>query len=440
MMNNKKTLIKERLSAPIVLLLFFVYDILFLLGFILYLPIYFCRKKINFRALKEKFGFSHLDERQKNCIWIHVVSVGEAQLVGTFIEKLKDRFDQPIVISTTTLTGHRIAKQKYNGIAKVIYFPYDVSLILTRLLDKIHPRLFVAVETEIWPNLFYRLKRRNIPIVLVNGRISDKAFAHYKKIKMITKPVLNWCHYVAVQNQAYKERFIDLGCEPEKVLITGNMKFESILVDEEHLEKIKTKYSSIVKGTNKLLIIAASTHHPEEEIILKVYQEILTSCKNISLLIAPRHVERIPLIEKNIISSGFEPLRISSLKGKNTHKKIFLLDTIGQLLYFYALADICFVGGSLTAHGGHNILEPIYFQKPTIFGPSMENFQDFEEIALNKGAGIKIENTHQLREITLQLINNKALRDSLAEKCRKVFSEEKKSLDKHIELISKCLQ
>jgi len=439
-MNNKDTKVKESLLAPLILILFFIYDIIFLLGFILYFPIYLYRKKINLKALKEKIGFTHLDDRYKNCIWIHVVSVGEAQLVGTFIEKLRDQFNHPIVISTTTLTGNRIAKQKYHAIAKVIYFPYDISLILTRLLDRINPSLFVAVETEIWPNLFYRLKRRKIPIVLVNGRISDKAFARYKRIKMLTRPVLNWCRYIAVQNQTYKERFIELGCRPEQILITGNMKFESISVEPELLEKIKADYNSILKRDNKLLIIAASTHYPEEEIILKIYQEILKSCENISLLIAPRHPERIPLIEKDIISSGFEPLRMSSLKEKGGNKKIFLLDTMGELLYFYAVSDICFVGGSLTPHGGHNILEPIYFEKPTIFGPSMENFQDIEEIVLDKGAGIKIENTHQLREIILQLINNKALRDSLSEKCRKVFTEEKRSLDKHIELISKCLE
>ena len=333
-----------------------------------------------------------------------------------------------------------MAKQKYAKIAKVIYFPYDISLILSIILHKLTPSLFVAVETEIWPNLFYRLKRKNIPIVLVNGRISNQAFARYKKIKPIIKPVLNWCNYVAVQNQMYKDRFMELGCDQEKILITGNMKFESISVDEKHLATIKDTYSPILKNNNRILIIAASTHDPEEKIILNVFKEMLASFDNISLLIAPRHIERAPLIEKSIAYLGFVPEKINALKENDDQKQVFLLDTIGELIYFCGLADICFVGGSLVKHGGHNILEPIYFGKPTLFGPSMENFEDIEEIVLDKGAGIKVENAHDLREIILQLINNAALRKNLSERCQQVFQEEKRSLNKNMALISKCLE
>ena len=175
-------------------LFFLIYDLIFTFGLLIYLPVYFWRKKINIRALKEKIGF--IGARGiHDAIWIQVVSVGEANLIENLLKRLKEIYDYPIVISTTTLTGNKIARQKYNSIAKVIFFPFDISLTINRILKAIKPKIFIAVETEVWPNLFRHLKKRNTPLVIINGRISDKAYQRYEFIRPLIKRFISKCDY-----------------------------------------------------------------------------------------------------------------------------------------------------------------------------------------------------------------------------------------------------
>lgn len=418
--------------------LFLIYDIVFILGFIIHLPFSARRKKINLKALKQKLGF--IPRMEGRSIWIQAVSVGEVNLIEGLVKRLKEIFDYPLVISTTTLTGNKVARKKYANLAKVFFFPLDVSFILKKVLRLINPRIFIAVETEIWPNLFFYLARKNIPIVIINGRISRRAFRRYRLIKPVLKKVLSKCNYIGVQNNSYRQKFLHLEMLDEKIVVSGNMKFESISIDENSFLKVKEKYLPILKKEGSLLIIAASTHMPEEEIILNVYQELKKTEREIRLLIAPRHPERIPLIEKIVADFGFYPVRLSKIAPNFKEENVvFLLDTMGELLYFYALSDICFVGGSLIKHGGHNILEPIYFLKPTVFGPYMENFADIVEITLTRGAGIKVRSARELKEIILRLIRDEALRNNLRSKCLGVFEEEKKAYEKNLEIILKCL-
>ncbi|MCK4519623.1 MAG: hypothetical protein KAT96_00415 [Candidatus Omnitrophica bacterium] len=420
-------------------ILFLIYDFIFCLGLAVYLPLHLWRKKITILALKEKLGLINLKAR-KESIWIQVVSVGEANLIGNLIKRLKETHDCPIVISTTTLTGNRIARKKYSHLAEIIFFPFDLSFILGRVLKIIRPRIFIAVETEVWPNLFYRLKKKNIPIVIINGRISDKAFKQYRLIRFFMKDVLKSCCYVGTQNELYRERFIFLGASPEKIIVSGNMKFESIFLDEEILREKTEKYIPILKRGGSQLLIAASTHEPEEEIIIDIYKKIFKAPGAVTLLIAPRHPERTSQVEKIIRLAGFNPVRMSRAEETLGDKKsVFIADTVGELLYFYSIADICFIGGSLSRDGGHNILEPVYFLKPTVFGPNMDNFSDVEEIVLEKGAGIKVRNRQELEDIILNMVGDTALKNNLSTRCREVFEGEKKSLENNLEIILKCL-
>jgi 3-deoxy-D-manno-octulosonic-acid transferase len=421
-------------------LLFLLYDLIFFVAFILYLPLYIWRKKINFAALREKFTFFSCKDL-KNAIWIQVVSVGEVNVIAGLIHKLKEVFNYPIVITTTTLTGNRLAKKKYGSLAQIFFFPFDISLVLEKAIKMFNPKIFIAVETEIWPNLFYRLNKKGIPVVIVNGRISARAFKRYQLIKPVIRKVLNLTSYVGVQNAHYKDKFLSLGCDEKKIAISGNMKFDSITLDEKQLLRLRQKFYPILKNNESLLIVCGSTHNPEEEIILGIFKSLIEVNKRLTLLIAPRHVERIVALEKTVSSLGFNPIRLSQAqKSQNNYKDIFLLDTIGELFYIYALADICFVGGSLANYGGHNILEPIYFLKPTIFGPHMDNFKDIAEIILEKGAGIAVKDNLQLKEVILALINDAAARNQLRLRCLDVFEEERKSLDESLKIILKCLQ
>lgn len=421
-------------------ILFYLYDFIFILGFLLYLPVCLCRKKINLNALKEKFGFIAERKTTSPAIWIHAVSVGEVMVIEGLIEKLIETVDSPLIISTTTLTGNKIAKEKYSSIAKIIFFPYDITTVLRKVLRIINPRIFIAVETEIWPNLFYRLNKKNIPIVIINGRISQPAFKQYRRVKPLIRNILKKCAYLGVQNASYRQKFIALGAEEDKIIVSGNMKFESTRVDQKRFLSIKNSCLPYLKKDNNLILLAGSTHHPEEKIILDIYKDILKEVKNITLVLAPRHIERIPSLEKTIKDFGFNPARISRLNSSLPRENdVFLVDVIGQLLYFYGLSDICFIGGSLIPHGGQNILEPIYFLKPTIFGPYMDNFPDIEEIVLNKSAGIKVSDAQKLKEVVSELVKDRALRDNLRGKCIEVFEEEKRGLEKNLHIILNCL-
>ncbi len=420
-------------------ILIFIYDILFLLGFILYLPVYLWRKKISWLALRQKFGFL-IWAKQNKTIWIHVVSVGEAQLIAALIKRLKEELDHEIVISTTTLTGNTVARQNYSQDATVIFFPYDISWIVKRVIRLINPEIFVAVETEIWPNLFYHLKKKDIPIIIINGRISDKAYQQYLLVWRLMKPIVNLCDFICVQNQYYQERFRRLGAELSKLRITGNLKFESITVDEEKLSHISSVYTKVLKPDNAPLFLAASTHHPEEEMILTTYIDIIKKVSDLNLLIAPRYIDRVESIEKSVRSVGLNPVRISQITQKQfTKNSVFILDAMGQLLYFCAVADVCFVGGSLNSHGGHNILEPIFFGKPTMFGPSMQNFPDIEREVLNHKAGIKVVNTRQLKEETIKLLTDSSYYNKFRYNSKMIFEEENRGLDETITLIKALL-
>lgn len=421
--------------------LFLIYDILFFFLLIIYLPIGFFRSKLSFKSLKEKFGFLDYREESKT-IWIHAVSVGEVNLIGNLLIKLKQTYDCPIIISTTTLTGNRVAKMKYSQYARIIFLPFDMSFILKKVLNKLNPNIFISAETEIWPNLFRFLGKYNVPIVIINGRISDKAYVKYKLIKKLMGKALGNCKAIGVQNIIYKNRFLSLGVNEDKIFITGNMKFGPLVLDNDRLEEIKKNYLPIFKKNNEMILILASTHSPEEEIILNIYKELVENNFKITLIIAPRHPERVASIENIIKSKGFDPVKTSdmiSLSFGLRKNDVFIIDTVGELLGFLNISDICFVGGSFSDDGGHNILEPIYFLKPTLFGPNMDNFKEIEEVVLKEGAALKVSNINEFKKTLEELIQNEGLREVYRKKCLSFIEYGKESSENNFKLISDSL-
>lgn len=425
-------------------ILLLLYDCFLFLGFLVYLPVYFWRKKITFPALIEKLGYIKKVVFNE-VVWIQVVSVGEANVIGNLIKRIKEHHNIPILISTTTLTGNKIAKKKYSDCAQIVFFPLDLSLIVRHFIKIFKPKIFIAVETEIWPNLYSQLKTKAVPILIINGRISDQAFKRYKLIRPLVKKIINKCTYIAVQNEMYKERFSYLGAESKRIIVSGNMKFESILIDQQVSATIEATYSAVLKTKDRLLVVAGCTHPGEEDVLLEVYKEIVELSGDFRFLIAPRHPQRVGSIEKLIRAKGFDPFKVSELANYSSddlisnERAVFILDTIGELLYFYALADICFVGGSLSVDGGHNILEPIYFEKPIIFGRHMDNFLDVEEVVLEKGAGIKVADREELKQTLMRLVKDQALRRNLSSKCREVFQQERQSLEKNLKIVLQSL-
>lgn len=414
-----------------------LYDILYFLFFLGYLPFLLVRKKLH-RGFLMRLGIfpQEMLERLKNrkVIWLHTVSVGEARAAGRLVGMLKQQYPDFLpVISTVTETGNKIARELIGPQGLVIYSPLDTGIVVKRVVSLINPQLFIVAETEIWPNLINCLSENKVPVILVNGRISAGSFKGYKVIRFFLKGVLRKVSLFAMQTKEDAERIIFLGADEEKVKVTGSMKF-----DLEEVKKRKQK-TDLQLSENEKLFIAGSTHRGEEKIILQVYKELIKTHSDLRLLIAPRHIERTQEIERLVGEFGFKFQRVSdiSLASSSTSDKqqVFILDTVGQLRDLYALAEIVFIGGSLVPHGGQNPIEPAHFSRAILFGPYMFNFSDISANFLNRKAAVRVKDGRQLGDECLRLLNEPGLRDELGERARTIVQENQGATLRNMELI-----
>jgi 3-deoxy-D-manno-octulosonic-acid transferase len=387
--------------------MFIIYDLIFLVFAIFYLPVFLFKRKMH-AGFAMRLGILPENLNLDRPIWIHAVSVGEAMAIKLLLEGLREIYPaKRFVISTVTPTGNKIAK----GIAKendfVTYLPLDFSFIVRRVLDKINPELFIIAETEIWPNLIYSLYSRNIPIVVVNARMSDVSFGGYSAGKFFLRSLLNKISFFCVQTGRDAGRFSCLGVRDEKIKITGNMKFDAAgaLAPEKNYADWRIKLGL---ANEEKLLVCGSTHPGEEEIILNAYKGLFGEFPQLKLLIAPRHPVRVREVEKISLARGFQPVRISQLSGRTDGRTVFILDTVGQLTSYYGACDMAFVGGSLIKKGGHNILEPAAAGKPVIFGPYMFNFRDIADLFLKNKTAILARNQEELMAAVEYLLNNPA--------------------------------
>ena len=404
--------------------MFILYDLIFLFFGLFYLPVLILKKKIH-RGFLFRLGLSPVEERSDRPVWLHAVSVGETMAIRNLLESLRKEYPaKKFVVSTVTPTGNKIARSYAKETDSIIYLPLDLSFIVNKFIRKINPSFFIITETELWPNLISLLAKRNIGIILVNGRISDRSFKGYKLISFLIKPVLNKINLYCVQTQEDLHRLEKLGVAKEKIKVTGNMKFDSIdqAVFKKDYTQLRGKLN--LRPQDKLLL-AGSTHPGEEELILEVYAKLLSDQRNLKLLIAPRHPQRSRVIEKEISRLGFTPLSLSRGGGKDSvspaGKDIFILDTIGELISYYSIADIVFMGGSLVKIGGHNLLEPAGFAKPVLFGPYMFNFRDISRSFLNNQAAIMVEDAQQLSQQVRNLLDDPSLAKSIGKKAQELI-------------------
>lgn len=415
-----------------------IYNFIFLVIVIIYIPIYLSRRKFH-AGFFRRLGILPKDLNLNRPIWIHAVSVGEVMAVRGLVEELKKLYpEKKLVISTVTTTGNKIAQGIAGKTDFVTYLPLDLSFIVRRVIDKINPSLFIIAETELWPNLVSYLYRKRIPSVTVNGRISDGSFRGYLSIKFLVKPILNKINIFCVQTACDAQRLMRLGVARDKINITGNMKFD--LKDYRDLKKDYTDYRSrLGLMPNEKLLVAGSTHPGEEEIILGVYKELRLDFSHLKLLIAPRHPERNKDIIKIISRFGFRSVFVSGLASECATCKaspVFILDVMGQLIYFYSIADIVFVGGSLVKRGGHNILEPASLEKPILFGPYMFNFRDIAELFLTNQAAILVNNREQLKAKIKELLGNPAEALQLGQRAKELILKNTGATKRNLDLIS----
>ncbi len=428
--------------------MFVFYDLMFLLFAVFYLPVFLFRRKIH-SGFGMRLGFLPKIPDMDGPIWIHAVSVGEAMSIRHLAENLREKFPKKrFVISTVTPTGNKIAQSIAGKNDAVVYLPLDFSWIVRGVADKIKPSVLVIAETEIWPNLITCFYKKNIPIIVVNARISDRSFKKYLWARFLVKPVLNKVSFFCVQTQSDLERLQKLGVAEKKIRLTGNMKFDIKIRDYEELRKDYADYRvKLGVGAKEQLLIAASTHPGEEEEILAVYLKLMANSPDLKLLIAPRHpqrsesleqlVNKYPLLEGRRIS---QLSRLSSPDGIPGRKQVFILDTVGQLMYFYAISDIVFVGGSLVKSGGHNILEPASLGKPVLFGKYMFNFRDIAEMFLKKNAGIMVDSADELEKSLRELLKDKPGIAQLGRASREVILANQGATARNAEAITDLLK
>lgn len=310
----------------------------------------------------------------KNYIWIHAVSVGEVMAAKPVIKECKIIFpDYNILLSTITDTGNKVAKT-IKEVDFVFYLPLDYKFLIKKIFNKKNISALIIMETEIWPNLVALAKQNKVKTILINGRFSSKSFKVYKKFKFFFKDVLKNFDLFLMQSEESAKRIKSLGANNSQVFCTGNTKFDiAISFTNEATDKLKKE---IGLNENQIVIVAGSTHPGEEEIILNIFEKLKSSYKNLFLIVVPRHPERSADIVKEL---NFRKLKFALRKNNNHNEKngqeVFLVNTIGELVLFFTVADLVILGGSFVPIGGHNILEPLSLGKVTLFGPYMDNFK-----------------------------------------------------------------
>ncbi|MBU1128138.1 MAG: 3-deoxy-D-manno-octulosonic acid transferase [Candidatus Omnitrophica bacterium] len=400
-----------------------LYDTFFLIFGLLYVPYLLFKRKLH-KDFSQRFGcLPDSVTSISKPVWIHAVSVGEARLAVKLASGIKKRFpDHQIVISTTTETGMSVARSAVgDAVDAVFYSPLDVSGIVSGVVRRVNPVLYVMVETELWPNLLGALHEKKVPMIVINGRISDRSFRNYKRIGLVMRRVLKQVDLYCVQSEKDARRITELGAEPRSVCVTGSMKFdgeESAGIDIAQLKK------DMGFGAMDRVIVAGSTHFPEEQEIIDVYQKLKKKHHDLKLVLAPRHVERVDAIEIYSSKSGSKHRRFSDI-NTGIPVDIVIVDTIGHLKDIYAIATVIFVGGSLARKGGQNPIEGARLGKPVIFGPHMFNFREIADIFLDADAALTVHDKDGLFRMFDELLLDEPRRELLGRNAGRIVRENK---------------
>ena len=374
-------------------------------------------------------------------IWVHAVSVGEVQAAATLVMALRDRYPHiPVLVTTFTPTGAARARALFRATAEVRYLPFDLPGSVRRFLDRTRPRLAVIMETELWPNLYLQCRLRRIPLVIASARLSHRSIQRYRHLGALFKETVAGGVVVAAQGEGDAERFRALGAAAERTHVTGNLKFDFTLPPdvEERGKALRGQYAS-----NRTVWVAGSTHGGvEEEAVLAAQRQVGAAHSGALLVLAPRHPNRFAEVASWLERQGTAFTRRSQTSAVNSATEapnVLLLDTLGELLYFYAAADVAFVGGSLAPIGGHNLLEPAALGLPVLTGPNNSNGEDVARLLLDCGAAEIVRNGTQLGSRVAELLSNRALRMEMGSQGRAAIERNRGALEKLMTLIDSLL-
>ena len=387
----------------------YIIDLAYLLAALAFSPkaVYRMLRHKRYRAgWSERLGKICRKQPANKCIWIHAVSVGEINAAKTIIEQLQHQFtNYEIALSTTTDTGFARAKQLYKDTLSVFYFPLDFSFTMKRAFKNINPNICLLMELEVWPNLLAIAKELNIPVVVVNGRISDKSFPKYKLIKSITKKIFQKTTLILAQTDEYAKRFKALGAPPKNVYVTGSLKYDTAQIADK-IEGADVLDEKLNIRKNQRLWVAGATGNDEEVLLLRIYMKLIAQERfsSLRLAIIPRKPERFDEVAQLISQFGLPMIRYSQVKDNPTPPKtdsrtVILGDTMGDLRKFYSLATVIFVGRSLVPMGGSDMAEAAALGKCTIFGLHTFNFKQTVDDLLKDNGAIRVKNENELLEI-----------------------------------------
>lgn len=385
------------------------------------------------RRIGERLGWFLLPAIDR-ALWVHAVSVGEVQAAAPLVRLMRERHpDLPLVITTTTPTGSQRVRELFGEGVYHVYAPFDVPAVVTRFLDKVDPCLVVLIETEIWPNMLALCRHRGIPTVLANARLSERSARGYAKLGDFTRQTFEDIALIAAQGQADADRFVSLGAAPERVEVTGSIKFDVRLPASlnEQAEVVHRTW-----GSHRPVWVAASTHEGEDEQILDAHRMVLERLPESLLVLVPRHPERFPKVAGLCEKAGFSLVRRSEQRDCSEDTQVFLGDSMGELPIFLAASDVAFVGGSLVNHGGHNVLEPAALGVPVVIGPHMFNFAAISELLLEEGAAVQVHSAHELANVVVRWLTNASERSRIGENGQRVVEENRGALEKLAALIA----
>jgi len=434
-----------RLPGKSLLSMHFLYSVCFTLGVLLSLPYFLIRavtQKKYLSNLPERLGFLPASEYApyRQGIWIHAVSVGEVLATWPLVQALRRRFPHtPLLVSTTTITGQNLANQKLTGIGKALYFPLDWNFCVRASLNQIQPKLVLITETEIWPNFLRECRRRGIPAVLINGRISDQSIRRYRSIRWFIQRTLSYFDYCCMQSQTDLDRIRSLGVAPELSETCGNLKYD--LTPPEVTSDGLKPYRRLLHLTDgSFLLVAGSTMKDEERLVLSAFKKLRKESPSALLLLAPRHPERFREVEQLLRHQSVRYIKRSGLTWDGVANspdvpEVILLDSMGELATIYALADVVFIGGSLVATGGHNPLEPALHKKAVLFGRHMNNFREIARDFIREGGAIQVSSKEALAEKLIELYHDPAKREEIGKRGFQIVAANRGATDRIVKRI-----
>jgi 3-deoxy-D-manno-octulosonic-acid transferase len=424
-----------------------LYNILFLIFFALSSPYYFWRLRRRGgwrRDFGQRFAIYDPSIRQaltnRDVIWLHAVSVGEVNLCTQLIHALEPRAPNlKIVVSCTTTTGMAELRRRLPTHITKIYYPIDRRKYVRRALATFAPKVIVLVEAEIWPNFLWRARDLKIPLFLANARLSDRSYPRYKKYGWLFRPLFASFTGVGCQNEEDAQRLRDVGCRPENVRVVGNLKFDAAKLSEQRQLDMRGLLRQIGVAEDALILVAGSTHDGEELLLVEMVARLRRKFPRLFLILVPRHFERCKDIGPKLKARGVKFIYRNEIFARTQLRAgeadCLLVNTTGELKFFYEPADVVFVGKSLTAIGGQNPVEPGALGKAVVFGPHMENFADITRSFLKKDAAVQVENPDELERVMAGLLEHQARRAELGRRALEVVAENLGAVERTVDMI-----